>query len=132
MEIYKTTNKITGEFYIGLNSTSNNKYLGSGSNFKSNLHKYGKENFTKEILCVLTSSSSDFNLLREIETIYITKYIQDPLCLNICPGYNNQKIIYKDKIVYIDKIIYKEKIVTNKKYVKQQDLGRTLAALLKD
>ena len=34
MEIYKTTNKITGDFYIGLNTTSNPEYLGSGVEIK--------------------------------------------------------------------------------------------------
>ena len=60
MEIYKTTNNITKEYYIGLNTTSNPKYLGSGVEIKKQIKKYGKENFTKEILCVNTISARAF------------------------------------------------------------------------
>ena len=47
MEIYKTTNKVTGEYYIGLNTTSNSNYLGSGVEIKKQIKKYSKENFIK-------------------------------------------------------------------------------------
>jgi len=88
MEIYKITNNITKEFYIGLNSTSNPDYYGSGVKIKQQIDKYGKENFTKEILCVLTSNfNKDKNVLRKIEHIYISAYIKDKQCLNKSIGY---------------------------------------------
>jgi rRNA maturation protein Rpf1 len=113
MEIYKTTNKITGEFYIGMNSTSNFKYLGSGVELQKQIDQYGKENFTKEILCVITSNFEDKDILRKIENIYIEFNKNDVNCLNVSSGYSKHnkdvKTVYKEKIVYVDKIVYKYK-----------------------
>lgn len=50
--IYKTTNTINGKIYIGKHVTSNpnDDYLGSGNLLRKAVKKYGKENFTKEVL----------------------------------------------------------------------------------
>lgn len=50
MIVYKTINKINGKIYIGQDSHNNPKYLGSGVVLNNAIKKYGKENFTKEIL----------------------------------------------------------------------------------
>ena len=50
MVIYKTTNKINGKWYIGMDSRDNPNYLGSGVALSKAIQKYGKENFNKEIL----------------------------------------------------------------------------------
>lgn len=50
MIIYKTTNKINGKIYIGKDIYNNKKYIGSGLNLKSAIKKYGRVNFTKEVL----------------------------------------------------------------------------------
>lgn len=50
MQIYKITNNINGKIYVGMNSTSNDNYMGSGSILNTAKKKYGLENFTKEIL----------------------------------------------------------------------------------
>jgi group I intron endonuclease len=50
MLIYKTTNLINGKFYIGKDSKNSKTYLGSGIAISKAITKYGKENFTKEII----------------------------------------------------------------------------------
>jgi hypothetical protein len=50
--VYKTTNLINGKIYIGVHSTEKEEdgYLGSGKYFLKALKKYGRENFSREIL----------------------------------------------------------------------------------
>ena len=50
MHIYKTTNKITGKFYVGKEVGYKNYYLGSGKLLHQAIEKHGKENFIKETL----------------------------------------------------------------------------------
>ena len=149
MEIYKITNNITKEFYIGLNSTSNPDYYGSGVKIKQQIDKYGKENFTKEILCVLTSNfNKDKNVLRKIEHIYISAYIKDKQCLNKSIGYTkgiNNSIYHTydaDTILPSNKEIeilknelqqLKDKELQRINFErKKSGLGRGLSRLLKD
>tara|TARA_B110000977_G_scaffold198259_2_gene282734 strand:- start:220 stop:609 length:390 start_codon:yes stop_codon:yes gene_type:complete len=126
MQIYKTTNNITGDFYIGLNETCNKNYLGSGTNLKKQVDEYGKNNFTKIILCELLKDT-DTKLLMAIENLYITRYISDKKCINISIGYKkkNHNIVVK----YVDRI----KIVKEVEIVevnKKPKITRRLAELL--
>ncbi len=50
MEIYKITNNINKKIYIGKDITCNPNYFGSGVFIKKAITKYGRENFTKEII----------------------------------------------------------------------------------
>ena len=50
MIIYLTTNLVNGKKYIGLDMNNDNNYFGSGVYIKRAIKKYGKENFTKQIL----------------------------------------------------------------------------------
>lgn len=53
MYIYKITNLINGKIYIGQTTRSINEsksYYGSGFKIKGEIYKYGKENFSKDII----------------------------------------------------------------------------------
>ena len=83
--IYKTTNIINGNYYIGKHSTKNNNdsYLGSGDLLKKAIKKYGKENFKREILFECNSDQELFEKEQEIVTIDI---VSDPNSYNIALG----------------------------------------------
>lgn len=54
--IYLTTNLTNNKKYIGKHQGSiDDTYLGSGSILKDAIHKYGKENFKREILEIVNS-----------------------------------------------------------------------------
>jgi group I intron endonuclease len=71
--IYKTTNTITGKSYIGSHLCRKpgyiKSYLGSGTALKCAIKKYGKENFTKEILEYYEHDNP-----RILETKYIKQF----------------------------------------------------------
>lgn len=50
--VYLTTNIVNLKIYIGVHSTynPNDNYLGSGVVINKAINKYGKQNFTKQIL----------------------------------------------------------------------------------
>lgn len=81
MIIYLTTNKVNNKKYIGMDSNNNPKYLGSGSLLLKSIKKYGKENFTKEILEYCDSREE----MEERETYWIHKYnsLKDPNFYNL-------------------------------------------------
>lgn len=82
--VYKTTNLTNGKFYVGMHSTINleDGYLGSGLYITRSLAKYGKENFTKEILEFFDS----FEQMQEAEAKLIEENMKNPLCKNMRPG----------------------------------------------
>lgn len=83
--IYRTTNIITGKFYIGMHSTNNleDGYLGSGKILKYSIKKYGAENHKIERLEFL----EDRKKLAEREKDIVNEsLLNDPLCINLRVG----------------------------------------------
>lgn len=69
--IYITTNLINGKQYIGQHKGDyNDSYLGSGILITKAIKKYGKDNFTKEVLAYCNSREE----ADEKERYYIEKY----------------------------------------------------------
>lgn len=83
--IYKTTNKITNRFYIGMHSTYNleDGYLGSGKMLHYSITKYGKENHEREILEYLPTRKE---LIKREEEIVNEDLINEALCMNLMEG----------------------------------------------
>lgn len=86
--LYKTINLVNGKYYFGRHSTSDleDGYLGSGKSLRHALKKYGKENFSREIL----GFYPDFSSLVEKEKELVTEEIVlDPKSYNIVLGGQN-------------------------------------------
>lgn len=83
--IYKITNKINGKYYIGRHSTTNleDGYMGSGIGIKNAIKKYGKENFTKEIIQFTNNSEELWELEKNIVN---DKIISDSMSYNMSYG----------------------------------------------
>lgn len=83
--IYKTINLINNRYYIGMHSTYNIKdgYIGSGKRLKSEIIKYGKENFKTEILEYLPNRKA---LAKREKEIVNESLLKDPSCLNLKEG----------------------------------------------
>lgn len=73
MYIYKTINRINNLIYVGQSSKdsyASESYLGSGAKLRRAIKKYGKENFTKEIL----EDNVEPSMLDEREIYWIEFY----------------------------------------------------------
>ena len=83
--IYKTTNLLSGRYYIGMHSTDNleDQYLGSGTYLKRSINKHGKENHSIEILEFVNSREE--LVAREIEIVSLQE-IAKKECMNLKVG----------------------------------------------
>jgi hypothetical protein len=83
--IYKTTNLLSGKYYIGMHSTDNlnDGYMGSGKRLKRSLNKYGKENHKTEVLEFLNSKEE---LKKREEEIVNLNEIAKEKCMNLKVG----------------------------------------------
>ena len=73
MYIYKITNNINGKSYIGLKTKTveeSEDYYGSGKLINQAIDKYGKENFTKEIL---ERNIDSYDILNDQEIYWIKR-----------------------------------------------------------
>ena len=85
MHIYKTTNLLNGKIYIGLTTIADyDDYYGSGSNIQMALKKYGKDNFSREII----EECDNLEDLRKAEIKWIKHYnsTKKSIGYNISPG----------------------------------------------
>jgi hypothetical protein len=82
--MYKSTNVVNGNYYIGIHSTNKveDSYIGSGTRFRNEVRKYGKSNFEREILQFFPTREEA--LLEEYEIV--SRILSDPKCLNLCKG----------------------------------------------
>lgn len=81
--VYRTTNKVNSKYYIGVQNTNDDSYLGSGVSLTRAVKKYGRENFTKEIIAECRSKEEAFKLEAKIVT---SKLVEDPQCYNMTLG----------------------------------------------
>jgi predicted GIY-YIG superfamily endonuclease len=83
--IYKITNQINGKYYIGRHATKdiNDSYMGSGTGIKNAIAKYGKENFTKEIIAEANTAEELWDLEKDIVNDSVVK---DPMSYNNAYG----------------------------------------------
>lgn len=83
--IYKITNIINGQYYVGMHSTDDleDGYFGSGKRLRRSIKKYGKENFKIEILEFLENRKE---LVKREKDIVNEDFIKHPLCMNIQIG----------------------------------------------
>jgi len=83
--IYKTTNLINANYYIGMHSTSNldDGYIGSGNRIRRSIRKHGKENFKFQILEFCNSREE--LAIREKEIVN-EDLVRDRLCMNLKIG----------------------------------------------
>lgn len=88
MYVYIVTNRVNGKKYIGLSINKKkwfrDSYYGSGKLIKKAIEKYGKENFTKEIVKEFDTEKE----CREYERLLIESYnaVDDPMFYNLAPG----------------------------------------------
>lgn len=84
--LYKTTNLINGKYYYGMHSTYklNDGYLGSGKILRYSIRKYGKENFSIEIIDFFSSREDLVNA--EMNLITEEMVINNDLCMNLKKG----------------------------------------------
>jgi hypothetical protein len=83
--LYETTNLINGKRYRGIHKTENldDGYLGSGYALLESIKKYGKENFSREILEFCDS----YDELIEVEKIYVDEqWVKDKFNYNLKTG----------------------------------------------
>jgi len=83
--IYKTTNTLTGRYYIGMHSTDvvEDGYLGSGKRLRRSVNKHGAECHSREILEFCNSRKELIDKEKEVVTL---EEIAKNDCMNLMPG----------------------------------------------
>lgn len=98
--VYQIENKLNGMIYIGCHVTTNikDKYMGSGTNIRKAIKKYGLENFNKSILYCFDNEKEMLD--KEAELVN-KQFISNINTYNICIGGGKlnalNNVIVKDK-----------------------------------
>ena len=82
---YKIENNLNGCFYYGVHKTNDpsDGYMGSGVRICNAIKKYGKENFTKNVLKYFDT----YEQALEYEAEFVNEtLLQDPSCYNLITG----------------------------------------------
>ena len=93
--VYKTTNITNGKYYIGAHRSSSldDGYLGSGKHLNRAIRKYGRSNFTREILKQCDSEKEMFLYEEEL----VSRFLGNPNCYNLASGGRGGSIIQNRK-----------------------------------
>ena len=83
--VYKITNIVNNNIYIGIHTTDNinDRYMGSGTNIKLAIKEYGKHNFKKEILYVY---DNEVDMLNKESELVNENFIKREDTYNIIKG----------------------------------------------
>ena len=94
--IYKITNNINGKYYIGAHKSyiMEDSYMGSGKLIQSAVKKYGKDNFTKEVLFNFQSESEMY--AKEAEIVN-QQFCQLEETYNMAPGGTGGTMTFNQK-----------------------------------
>lgn len=100
--IYKTTNVLSGKYYIGMHSTDNldDGYLGSGTRLRHSIRKYGKGNHKVEILEFVKTRKELYKREEEIVTLNEIAKIE---CINLIVGGKNSGFMNEEHMIKCSK-----------------------------
>lgn len=124
--LYKTTCTATGNFYIGVHSTTNleDGYLGSGLRLYRSIKKYGIEKHTREILKFFDSRE---DLLKHEREVVNEDLLKEDKCMNLKRGgeggFNNKEHMKKCSEAGIARL--KELYSTNDEWKKNNFKNRS-------
>lgn len=84
---YRITNKLNGKFYLGVRtskvSPEKDYYMGSGTAIRAAIRKYGKENFSREIIKCFDTQEEAYEYERQHVTLV---EVVNPNCYNMQIG----------------------------------------------
>jgi len=120
--IYKITNLINNNIYIGQHITNNinDGYYGSGDNIIKAIKKYGKQNFKKEILFVFDNFEDMDNKEQEIVN---EEFVSRRDTYNKCVGGKSAANISKNRVCVLFEDGYKQ--ITREEFYKNKDQYET-------
>lgn len=83
--VYKTTNLLNDKIYVGVHSdfSCDYDYLGSGKHISASVEKYGKENFSHEIIAVFHDEEGAYDLESKIVDY---EFYSSESTYNLAPG----------------------------------------------